>query len=107
MPLSHFQELLQLRLQEIMVFELGNQGCSGVTTGMRLVNLPLLTSVKPPTFFIVTRFGKRCFFVPRGKQVALTKISEILIVHSTHENLLLRPRKSTKMKKMAGVTQAK
>ena len=47
-------------------------------------------------------------FVPYRKQVILTKIGEILIVHSTHKkkDFAPQPRKSTKMTKMVGVTQA-
>ena len=51
-------------------------------------------------------FGKRCF-VPYRKQVVLTKIGQIPTLHSTHKNkgFAHQPRKSTKMTKMAGVTQ--
>ena len=49
-------------------------------------------------------------FVPCQKQVVLTKIgenSDIALCPQKQEILLLEPRKSTKMTKMAGVTPAK
>ena len=55
------------------------------------------------------RFEKRCF-VPYRKQVVLTEIganSDIAFYPHEQGILLFRPRKSTKMTKMAGVTQAK
>ena len=80
------------------------------------LSLSLLSFVALPLVFIVGMLGivetvvlgKRVF-VPCRKRLVLTKIgesSDIAFYPQKQVPLFLRPRKSTNMTKMAGVTQA-